>query len=301
MVPYNQKSTDVITLNNIDVTIFNTNTDEGNIDIKTVESFGNEWGKFSEFSDKEIFESGDEYFDIINSTMLNKSTTVLDMGCGSGRWTKYVASKAGFVEAIDPSHSIFSATHLLKDLNNIRLSRASADNIPFADNSFDFVFSLGVLHHIPDTKKAMKDCVAKVKQGGYFMVYLYYNLDTKSSWYRFLYDASNLIRVPVSKLPKTLKHIVCEILAVLIYMPFVLFSRLLLLLNLRGLAKRVPLFYYANKSFNIIRTDSLDKFGTPLEQRFSRKEIEKMMTDCGLTDIIFSENFPYWHAVGKKN
>jgi hypothetical protein len=63
---------------------------------------------------------------------------------------------------------------------------------------------------------------------------------------------------------------------------------------------KIPLSYYSNKSFNVIRNDSLDRFGTPLEQRFSKKQIEKMMQKAGLHDIKFSNNQPYWHVMGQK-
>ena len=64
--------------------------------------------------------------------------------------------------------------------------------------------------------------------------------------------------------------------------------------------KYIPLSYYMGKSMNIIRNDARDRFGTPLEKRFSRDEIYQMMSDCGLTDIVFSEKMPCWHALGKK-
>ena len=49
-----------------------------------------------------------------------------------------------------------------------------------------------------------------------------------------------------------------------------------------------------------MRTDALDRFGTRLEHRFTKKEIVNMMEKSGLTNIKFSENSPYWVAVGKK-
>jgi hypothetical protein len=63
---------------------------------------------------------------------------------------------------------------------------------------------------------------------------------------------------------------------------------------------KIPLSYYGNKSFNVIRNDALDRFGTPLEQRFSKVQIESMMQKAGLTDIKFSNNQPYWHVIGRK-
>ena len=49
-----------------------------------------------------------------------------------------------------------------------------------------------------------------------------------------------------------------------------------------------------------MRTDALDRFGTQLEQRFSRREIEAMMQAAGLVDIRFREGLPYWVACGRK-
>jgi hypothetical protein len=47
-----------------------------------------------------------------------------------------------------------------------------------------------------------------------------------------------------------------------------------------------------------MRTDALDRFGTRLEQRFTKKQIRTMMQDAGLAEISFSEENPYWVAVG---
>lgn len=66
------------------------------------------------------------------------------------------------------------------------------------------------------------------------------------------------------------------------------------------LAKKIPLYGYIDQSFYIMRNDALDKFGTKLEQRFSKKEIELMMKEVGLTNIVFSDGIPYWHAIGRK-
>ena len=49
-----------------------------------------------------------------------------------------------------------------------------------------------------------------------------------------------------------------------------------------------------------MRTDALDRFGTRLEQRFTKKEIYSMMIDAGLTDIEFSKDIPFWTALGFK-
>jgi hypothetical protein len=70
--------------------------------------------------------------------------------------------------------------------------------------------------------------------------------------------------------------------------------------GLRSIAKKLPLAAYNNKSFFIIRNDSLDKFGTNLEQRFSKQQVEAFMKNCGLTDVVISSGTPYYHSIGKK-
>ena len=62
----------------------------------------------------------------------------------------------------------------------------------------------------------------------------------------------------------------------------------------------LPLSAYRDKSFYTMRTDALYRFGTKLEQRFSRRQIEEMMLAVGLADIQFSEDPPYWCVVGYK-
>jgi hypothetical protein len=62
----------------------------------------------------------------------------------------------------------------------------------------------------------------------------------------------------------------------------------------------LPLSYYRKHTFYTMRTDARDRFGTPLEQRFTRAQIEGMMLKAGLVDIRFSEAAPYWCAVGSK-
>lgn len=273
---------------------------QDNIDMVTVEAFGDEWTKFNHFSNDEILSIAQKhYFDIVPVAYL-KNKHVLDVGCGTGRWTKYVAMTAATVDAIDPSLAIQSAAKLLTSCNNVRLSVASVNDMPFGNDTFDFVFSLGVLHHIPDTAMAMKKCVEKLKPNGYFLTYLYYRFDNRGILFKSIFNVSDLIRKFISKQPNALKNLLCDCIAFTIYMPFIFAGKLLKKIGLSKLVKNIPLHFYIDKTFNVIKNDARDRFGTPLEQRFTKAEIKKMMENAGLTDIIFSENEPYWHAIGKK-
>lgn len=299
--PYNQANKNTLTtINSSIIESFITQNDT-NLDQNTVNSFGEEWLKFNAFTPEEISIAGNQYFDIVDESVLNKNTTVLDLGCGSGRWTKFIADKVKIVEAVDPSEAVLSASYLNKNEKNVRVTQASVSNIPFNDNTFDFVICLGVLHHIPDTQQALIDVVKKIKNGGSILLYLYYSLDNRSSFYKAIFKTSTLFRLLISKMPKALKKITCDLIAIFIYMPLVLIIRFFkLLFGAKKWIKKIPLSYYSDKSFNIIRNDALDRFGTPLEQRFSRKEITEMMKKAGLKNIVFSNNEPYWHCIGQK-
>lgn len=295
---YHPKAT--VQSTNRDIAVFEAHVANENIDRSVVESFGEEWKKFHRFSNKEIETDAVKYFDIVTDEMLNRRSYAVDLGCGTGRWTKYLSSRAGFIEAVDPSEAIFAADKLIGPLPNVRLTKASIENTPFPDETFDFGMSIGVLHHIPDTQKAMNDCVKKIKIGGYFFTYLYYNFENRGTAFKLLFRAVNGVRKLTSRLPVKPKKFVCDVIAFTVYLPVVTAGRALNGMGLKKLAKKMPLSHYQTNSFFWMRTDALDRFGTTLEQRFSRADIRRMMTEAGLSDIVFSNQTPYWHAVGKR-
>lgn len=300
VVPYNRETNIYHTAGKRQVADFTDMSSDSNIDEQVVKSFGEEWNKFHHFSKTTVARICAEYFDIIDDAIIGKDTYMIDIGCGSGRWSQYFLDKVGFVEAVDPSDAVFAAGELLGEADNVRITKASVDTLPWPDETFDFGMSVGVLHHIPNTQKALTDCVRKIKRGGWFYVYLYYKLDNRGFLFKSLFFLSDLVRKVVSKMPSTLKKITCDVLAVVAYMPFVLTAKLFFALGWKKLANKIPLSAYANKDFYIIRNDALDRFGTRLEQRFTKGEVKKMMEEAGLQDIRFGNDNAFWHAVGRR-
>jgi ubiquinone/menaquinone biosynthesis C-methylase UbiE len=296
MLPYTSKPVKELLNSNEKISSF-IKGDETNLDSETVASFGDEWKAFHDFSQEEIQSIGDDYFDLV--TFDTSTFNVLDVGCGSGRWALYMAPRVKLIEAIDPSMAIWVAKDLLKPYSNTRITHASVDNLPFADNSFDLVYSLGVLHHIPDTQAAIHDCFRKTKSGGYFLLYLYYSLDNRGVLFKLVFKTSNALRRIISKFPPSLKKVVCDIIASMIYWPLARFSGLVALFSTK-FASIIPLSYYRKTSFFIMRNDALDRFGTPLEKRFSKTEIQQMLQLAGFTNIKFSTKEPFWHVLSQK-
>ena len=271
-----------------------------NMDAETVASFGDEWSRYdqSSMSYSEASEIFMEYFSIFPWDMLPSNPVGFDMGCGSGRWAKFVAPKVGRLNCIDPSSALDIARRNLIDFKNVEYIKASVSESGIPINSQDFGYSLGVLHHVPDTESAINSCVSILKSGAPLLVYLYYAFDNRGWVYRLLWRASDLVRRIICKLPSRFKHLVTDVIAAIVYFPL---ARLSLLLDKVGInAVSIPLFFYRNHSFYTMRTDSRDRFGTPLEQRFTKQQIKSYMERSGLIDIKFSDNAPYWCAVGIK-
>ena len=300
MNPYNKPSIKTLQGVNSSIEVFTNLDSSENIDAEVVNDFGKEWKKFAVHTDESVKELRKEYFDIIDESIVNKDTYMIDIGCGSGRWTDYFTDIAGFIEAIDPSDAVFVADKMLNTKKNVRVTKASVDTIPWDDETFDFGMSIGVLHHIPNTKQALIDCVKKIKRGGHFYVYLYYRFDNRGIVFKSVFFLSNIFRVIISRMPGLLKKFTCDLLAIFVYWPLSRFAGILHKMNLHKLAKKIPLEPYYNKPFYNLRNDCLDRFGTKLEQRFLKSEIEKMMTDAGLVNIKFGEHSAFWHAVGQK-
>lgn len=267
-----------------------------NIDQKTVQSFGEEWKSFHDFSAEEIEKIGQDYFDLLPEKSINYA---LDVGCGSGRWAKFLAPKVSWIEAIDPSDAVYVAQQLLAAEKNVRVTQASVTHLPFADNSFDLVYSLGVLHHVPNTNEAIERCFSKVKPGGYFLVYLYYNLDNRGALFKLIFKISNVFRLIISTLPSRIKKFTCDFIAGVVYWPLARISSVIAFFS-EDWAKKIPLSYYRKTSFFVMRNDALDRFGTPLEKRFTKAEIEAMLINAGFININFSNREPYWHVIAQK-
>jgi len=273
-----------------------------NLDKKTVNSFSNEWNKFQQdkLSDDELLILVKNYFYLFPLDNLKKNYEVFDMGCGTGRWAKFVAPKVNKLNCIDPSLSIKVAKKNLKNFNNINFINESIDNVKLKKNSQDFGYSLGVLHHIPNTKKALIDCVNLLKPGAPLLIYIYYAFDNKPFWFKLLWKFSDILRKFIILLPSSLKNLITDFIAVIIYFPLAKISLILEKFN-KKIIKNFPLSYYRHSSFYTMRTDARDRFGTPLEKRFTKKQIKKMMTEAGLIDIKFSETEPFWCSLGYKN
>jgi len=259
-----------------------------NIDPKTVEGFGQEWTTFTQerLDDSERSEVFGKFFSLMNWTP--KPKRALDMGCGNGRWAVVAAPLVTELVLADASHDALEVAKGNVRAANVSFVQATPDSLPFPDSHFDLIFSIGVLHHLPDTEGAIRSLTDKLCSGGTLLLYLYYPFDNRPMWFKLLWKLSDFGRRIISRLPFSLRYVLSQILAVCVYWPLARIAKYF------PVPDSWPLKFYATRSFHYIRTDALDRFGTRLEKRFTQKQITAMLESAGLKGIQFSDAPPYW-------
>lgn len=268
---------------------------------KVIKDFGNEWNEFNQsgLKTEELESNFLQYFNIFPLNELDLSKTGFDLGCGSGRWAKLIAPKVKTLNCIDPSQKALEVAKLnLQNFNNINFIAKQISEIEINSNTQDFGYCLGVLHHTNQLNIGLKFCNRVLKKNSPFLIYLYYDLENRPLYYKLLWKFSNFLRKIISLLPFKFKKIITDVIAILVYFPC---ARISLLFNLMGFnVFNIPLSDYKNKSLYTMRTDALDRFGTKLERRFSKKDIKELLLNNGFKEVVFSSNMPYWVAFCRK-
>ncbi len=269
------------------------------IDQKVINDFGNEWVNYSQNNiSQELENIFQTYFSIFPWDLIDENSVGFDLGCGTGRWAKFVSPKVKELYCIEPSHAIDVAKKNLRDHKNCNFINTSVHEMPIENNSMDFGYSLGVLHHITKSQEGLNECVAKLKPGAPFLLYLYYSFENRPIWYRLLWRISNYIRLTTSKLPFKIKFYFSKLMAYIVYFPLARFAYICSFL-IKDVSN-FPLSIYKDKSFYTMQTDALDRFGTRLEKRYTKKETAEMMKKANLENVKFSDHEPYWCVIGYK-
>ncbi len=259
---------------------------------KTAESFGYEWQKFHEMKE-EWRKNFDFYFEPADKPLL-KEKTVLELGCGNGRHTFYASKICKELFAVDLGSAIDIAYLNNKD-KNINFIQADIYNLPFKDNFFDFIFCLGVLHHLPTPEKGFNRLVDLLKNNGEILIYVYHSFAEKTFNF-YLLKFVNFFRNFTIRLPHKLLYVLSY--------PIALLSYLILVLPYKFFFKKRgkidwPLGTYVNYSFSVLLNDTFDRFSAPIENRYSKEQILEWYQRAGLKNIKILGGSG-WRLLGNK-
>jgi SAM-dependent methyltransferase len=260
---------------------------------RTQASFGYEWTHFNDWRPSGEANFND-YFDGIDFESL-RGRTVLDAGCGMGRHARQLAPHAGRLIALDFSRAIDQAARNTVDLPNVDCVQADLLALPFADESFDFIYSLGVLHHIEQTEAAIRNLVRKLRAGGRLRIYLYWK---RHGWSGWLLRAVTLARQITTRMPFPALRACCRVLSLGLFGGVVLPYRALSAAGVRG-HQEWPLFVYSKYPLHVLYNDQFDRFSAPIEKRYDADEAARLLEAAGMVDVTVRPCFG-WLADGTK-
>ena len=104
-----------------------------------------------------------------------RGATVLDAGCGMGRYLRVAAELgAARVVGVDLSRAVEAARDLSGEFGTVEVAQADLFRTPFADGTFDHIYSLGVLDHTPDPRRAFLELARLLKPGGRIAIWVYH-------------------------------------------------------------------------------------------------------------------------------
>jgi SAM-dependent methyltransferase/uncharacterized protein YbaR (Trm112 family) len=265
--------------------------------VETALSFGFEWTRFPEMYaewEKQFLDymqpHGPDFF---------RGKKILDAGCGNGRFAYYASKYGADVWAIDLGPAVEVARRNT-ELVNVKVVQADLHNPPFALESFDFIYSIGVLHHLPDPEVAFRNLLRFLKPGGEIQIYLYWKPERRPIKALLLSGISGTRRL-TTRLPHKAVYLLAYPAAVIAFLLFVWPYRILKRLPLfKRLAEELPMKQYASFPFRVCVNDQLDRLSAPIENRYTLADVQNWLARASLESPIVGENFG-WVATGRKS
>jgi len=244
-----------------------------------VGSFGYQWNTFAKSqldSANKTTRSRDTFEEKTGWPLESlRGLRVLDAGCGMGRFAEVAAEAGADVHAVDLSSAVDAAARNLGHRSTLSFYQADIMNLPFADGTFDAIYSLGVLHHTTNTRRAFLSLIRLLKPGGRIAIWVY------STKLRLMFGGE-LLRTFTPRLPKPLLLNACRVAVPLYHV-----HRIPLL----GIVTTALLPTSLNPDPEWRWLDTFDWYSPTYQWKHTYVEVEGWFREAGLTEIR-RERFP---------
>lgn len=266
-----------------------------------VKSFSYQWTRFHDFR-PEARQEFAGYLGLVDPSEVLVGRLVLDAGCGNGRFTREAAwVGAKQVVGVDLSESVCTAASNLRDVKNASVVNADLYRLPFSDERFDVIFSIGVIHHLPDPPTGVRELARTLKPGGEFFAWVY----AREGNELFILLVEPLRRV-ISWLPFAVGRMISAVLSGILWgIITTVYAPLSRVRRGQRVLERLPLssylLYLHRLGFRATYVTTFDKLTPKVVSYPTQAEVRQWLEDAGLTGVMISlRNGNSWRARGCK-
>lgn len=222
----------------------------------------------------------------------------VDAGCGFGRLLFWAAEFGAEVIGVELSEGVESAFRITRRSDRVHVVQGDIYHLPVREGIFDFAYSIGVLHHLPDPEGGFKCLVPLVKPGGRINVWVY------GPRYDWVEKLSRALRRRTTRMNPRLLWGICVLMAgslrLFSHYPYKVLRRIP---GLQRLAASLPLHAHHHHPFRAVVAGAFDRLSVPLEQFYTGEQLRGWFERASLRDIIISRrflNYEFWLGQGIK-
>jgi uncharacterized protein YbaR (Trm112 family)/2-polyprenyl-3-methyl-5-hydroxy-6-metoxy-1,4-benzoquinol methylase len=245
---------------------------------RTVRSYSYQWRKF-----KQMFAEWEQVFLDSVKPMTREffnGRVGLDGGCGFGRSLYYAASYGAEMIGLDLSEAIEAARENTAHFPNVHLVQGDIFHPPVRRQSLDFVYSIGVLHHLPDPKGGFRSLTRLLKPGAPMFVWVYLRGRGRQI------AAFTMMRAISTRLsPRVVSALSLPLAAAQWLMWIAPYKVLKRIPVTEGIAERIPFTFYERYPFRVLHTDWVDGLTVPLQNYHRPEEVATWYQEAGLVNV----------------
>jgi SAM-dependent methyltransferase len=259
--------------------------------LRTIDRFGFEWTEYADYSADNFA----RFLEPVRS-LVTPGMTALDAGCGAGRHLLKMAGIGVNVVGVDVSWAVESAWQRTRREPHVHVLQADLCRLPFRDSTFDFIYSLGVLHHLADPAQGLSSLTRVLRPAGIFLAWVYMQTTRKVL-------VEPLRRLVASLSPRSIGAVSWLLAAAeygFVIGPYALVRRL----GKNGQTHRfVPrrIQEYADLGFRVSRVDWYDRLAAPVSKPMTHDQAQAFIALAELCEQeIQAVDDSWWACIARR-